>query len=121
MTVKLAQVEAVAMYEGKRLGASIDHEKGGAIRLAFIADGGARTEYLVDAQQLFDEVVSCILDRDTTTRRARILDRPENNWSPGSGKPPPAGFFSGGVKPATRDTVNKIIRGDFNTKPEGGK
>jgi hypothetical protein len=81
MTVKLAKVQAVAMYRDRTLGSLIDQERGTAMRLQFKLEDGGTGDVLVDAQELFDQVVNCMLDRDTTGRQQALLDRPDNTWT----------------------------------------
>src|SRR5688572_30802356 len=81
MTVKLAKVQAVAMYRDRTLGSLIDQERGTAMRLQFRLEDGGVGDVLVDAQELFNQVVDCMLDRDTTGRHSALLDRPDNTWT----------------------------------------
>lgn len=86
MTVKLAKVQAVAMYRDKSLGAVIDQEAGTAMRLQFQLEDGGVGDILVDAQELFEQVINCMLDRDTTGRASALLSRPDNTWDSRSGE-----------------------------------
>jgi hypothetical protein len=81
MTVKLAKVQAVAMYRDRTLGSLIDQERGTAMRLQFKLEDGGTGDVLVDAQELFDAVINCMLDRDTTGRQQALLDRSDNTWT----------------------------------------